>query len=314
MATAGFEEQSFKDLGVNSSAVNEIVVDSSTSTPEPPGSMWVEKESAFNEDSQPKYPHNNATQTKSGHTFELDDTPGRERIRIQHKIESFVEMHPDGSVVHKIVGDGIEVVVKNKNISIKGNYNLTVQGDARIDIQGSATQYVKGDYDLVVDGDYTQTVKGDVRFMSDSNIELAANPALDGSVFINTGGSLTLETDLIVNGELVADKITSTTRVDAGTGISAGPLGFVSVLGGLSIGAPIATPFTIFSSAVITTPGLVAGSLGTFNIMSAHLMTDTVNCNIFNMHRHIVMHRGPRMSKSPIPIMKGGTMFSGGPL
>ena len=45
---------------------------------------WTEPESAANSEYQPVYPYNNVTQTKGGHSFEMDDTPTRERIRVQH--------------------------------------------------------------------------------------------------------------------------------------------------------------------------------------------------------------------------------------
>ena len=64
---------------------------------EPPSTnLWTEPESAANTDYQPVYPYNNITQTEAGHTFELDDTPTRERVRLQHRSGTFIEMHPNG--------------------------------------------------------------------------------------------------------------------------------------------------------------------------------------------------------------------------
>ena len=52
-----------------------------------------------------EYPFNHVWQTESGHTFELDDTPTRERVRIQHgKSKNFIEMHPNGDQVVKVFG------------------------------------------------------------------------------------------------------------------------------------------------------------------------------------------------------------------
>ena len=250
------------------------------------GSLWIQPESAFNEEKQPEYPYNHVTQTRSGHTMEFDDTPGRERIRIAHRMESFIEIQPDGSVVHKIVGDGFEITAKDKNIKVEGQYNLEVLGDAVINIQGNAQQYVKGDYSLYVEGDYTLSVKGDAEIQSDSDLSISANPIFGGSINMNTGGTLILDCDLTVSGQIIAEKISASTRIDAGTGVYAGPLGFVTPLGGVSVGMAFAIPGTIYSSAVITTPGLVSGSLGTFKVMCANLMTDTVNTTLYNTHTH----------------------------
>ena len=81
-------------------------------------SAWTEPESAANTDYQPIYPYNNVTQTKGGHSLEMDDTPTRERIRIQHGKGTFLEMHPNGDEVHKILGDGYEIILKDKNMLV----------------------------------------------------------------------------------------------------------------------------------------------------------------------------------------------------
>jgi hypothetical protein len=47
----------------------------------------------------------------------MDDTPTRERIRLQHgKSLTFIEMHPNGDQVHKVFGDDYEITIKNKDI------------------------------------------------------------------------------------------------------------------------------------------------------------------------------------------------------
>ncbi len=46
-------------------------------------SLWQEPESQSPE-FPALYPYNRVTQTESGHKFEMDDTPSRERIRLQH--------------------------------------------------------------------------------------------------------------------------------------------------------------------------------------------------------------------------------------
>ncbi len=74
---------------------------------------WTEPESAANTDYQPIYSYNNIQQTESGHSFEMDDTPTRERVRIQHRSGSFIEMHPNGDEVHKIVGKGYEIIASS---------------------------------------------------------------------------------------------------------------------------------------------------------------------------------------------------------
>jgi hypothetical protein len=101
-----------------------------------------------------------------------------------------------------------------------------------------------------------------------------------GSLRIVTGDNLSLEGDLTINGAITATNITSDGWVSAAQGVNAGPYGFVSVLGGLSVGVPVAIP------GCVTAAINVAAPLGNFGTMSAVLMTDIMNTSIFDTHIH----------------------------
>jgi hypothetical protein len=58
--------------------------------------------------------------------------------------------------------------------------------------------------------------------------------------------------DLNVAGSAYADIISALTKVQAGTQVTAGPLGFVSELGGLAIGFPVATPLSAMVAVDVT--------------------------------------------------------------
>ena len=96
------------------------------------------------------YPYNHVMESESGHIFEIDDSPGAERLYRQHKTGTFEEIHNDGSVQTKIIGDNYEIVLGSENIVIKGSQNITVEGDVR--------QLIKGDYILEVEGNYYRKV------------------------------------------------------------------------------------------------------------------------------------------------------------
>lgn len=261
---------------------------------------WTEPESQANVDSPPVYPYNNITQTESGHSFEMDDTPGRERIRLQHRSGTFTEIHSDGTEVHKVFGDGYEINIKNKNVLIRGVCNITVEGDAVMHVKGNKYERIDGNYEQEIRGDYTQVVKGEAKILSENDMTIGSNPGFAGSLRISTGDHLYLDSDLTIAGELTADKITSLTRIDAGTGVNAGPLGFVSVLGGLSLGIPVAVPGSIYTLGTINSVVSVNAPTGNFGLMSAILMTDVVNTTLHNFHLHPV----PRgISGPPFPTM-----------
>jgi hypothetical protein len=274
---------------------------------------WNEPESAANTDFQPVYPYNKVTRTDSGHLFELDDTKTRERVRLQHRANTFLEMHPNGDEVHKIWGDGYVITLGDHNISIgveggkpgtDGNIpcklNITVYGDVNMHVTGDKTETIDGNVTQHIKGNYTQTVEGMSTIASQGNMYVEAGSGPLGRLNITTGlRGVAIDGTLRVKGEVAADKIFSFGRIDTGPtgGIGAGAMGFVTALGGLSIGVPLGLPVavpgnilcvgSISAGSFIASASVVTAPLGTFQIMKAGLMTDTINKNNYNLHTHI---------------------------
>ena len=272
---------------------------------------WTEPESEANETTQPVYPFNHATVTDSGHSFELDDTPTRERIRLQHRSGTFIEMHSNGDEVHKVYGDGYEITINNKNVLIKGSCNIEIQGDANINVINDLNLKVGNDFNLEVGGSFYARAHGSkgIEMVSDHDMILHADPITGGSLRLNTGDNLYLSGDLNVAGSISADVITAESRVGTGPlgGITAGAAGFTSGLGGLSLGVPspltpVAVPGSIFTVGPINSLAAVNAPLGNFIIMDAVLMTDVINTRIFDSHVHPVFALGAPTG-TPIPPM-----------
>jgi len=254
---------------------------------------WTEPESAANTNYQPVYPYNNVTQTEGGHSFEMDDTPTRERVRIQHGKGTFLEMHPNGDEVHKIIGDGYTITLGDHNIAIgvddgklAKKLNITVYGDAYFNVKGDKIEEIDGNFEQHVKGNYTQTVNGISTVSSLGDMRIFAGSGIAGKLVINVPDHVRINGDLSVSGEAKADKITSTTRIDAGTGVRAGKLGFVTVTGGLSVGLPIAIPLQINCAGPINSLTSMSAPLGSFGIMGAILAGDIVNETIRAFHNH----------------------------
>lgn len=241
---------------------------SSINTP-PSNNLWTEPESAANVDTPPVYPYNHITQTESGHTFEMDDTPSRERVRLQHRSGSFIEMHPNGDEVHKVYGDGFEITIKNKNVLIKGVCNITIEGDCNMHVGGDFNHRVDGNYNLTVGGEYHARIAGETKIESDDDIGLYAGSDYTGSIRMNAPDDVFINSDLAVAGSINADLITSKTRVDAGTGLGAGELG-------------------VYSTGPITSLVSVQSPLATFGFSKSILATDTINKNIYGFHVHSI--------------------------
>jgi hypothetical protein len=259
-------------------------------------SGWIELEDVFNEDtdSRPDYPFNNVTQTESGHIFELDDTPKRERVKLMHRTGTFIEMFPDGSEVHKVYGDGYEITIKNKNVHIKGRCSITIDGDSITHIKGDKLEKIDGDYEMVIMGNYNTDVKGKIRIISEKQMDLIADPIFGGVLNISVGSTVHINGDVMIEGRLTSDYILSTTRVDAQHGVFAGPAGFVTMLGGVSVGIPIAVPGNITTIGNVNAGISVNSPLAFFGVSTSGLMTDTTNVPIYNIHRHKGAKSGPR--------------------
>lgn len=136
-----------------------------------------------------KYPYNKPKETESGHVFELDDSPGSERVHLFHRSGSFIEIHPDGTVVKKSIskdyqitlGDTIQYTKGNILVSTDGStsnysgssYNLEIaNGDMTIDIKaGNLNLTVNGNVNQNVTGNMTSTVSGEFS-VSASQIKL----------------------------------------------------------------------------------------------------------------------------------------------
>ena len=137
----------------------------------------------------------------------------------------------------------------------------------------------------------TNTSSGLLKVTNTTASSAYNNGALTVAGGVGVGGNL------YVGGEIVAQKIYSKGRVDAGTGVSAGPLGFVTGTGGISVGVPTpATPVAvpgqimcignILSYTSINAMIAMNAPLGNFGTMSAVLMTDLINTGIYDSHIH----------------------------
>ena len=99
-----------------------------------------------------EYPLNQVNATAGGHSIELDDTPGAERVLIRHNSGAGLEVRPDGTIVISSVGDA--------NQRVQGGLNIVVDGPANLVYNNNVTQEVIGDYNLNVRGNYNINVNG----------------------------------------------------------------------------------------------------------------------------------------------------------
>lgn len=264
---------------------------------------WIEPPSPANTSNPPIYPYNNVLiHDEAGNIIETDSTPNRERIRLSHKSGTFIEMHPDGGEVHKVYGNGYSITVNDRNVLIQGKCNITLEGDCNIEIFGDKTEYIHGNCEIHVGGSLTQTIDGYTTMISAQDMKLGSGGSETGALRIATGDHLMLNCDLVINGEITAEKITSQGRIDAFGGISAGEEGFVTELGGIAVGSTLAIPETIMCTGMISSDLMMTSPLGIWEISDSILHFDTVNNTIYDFHIHIAPPFGGPTSP-PIPPM-----------
>tara|TARA_Y100000310_G_C20641240_1_gene794038 strand:- start:748 stop:1692 length:945 start_codon:yes stop_codon:yes gene_type:complete len=136
-----------------------------------------------------QYPFNKVYESESGHIIEVDDTEGSERINIHHKSGTFIEIHPDGSMVRKVVGKNHEVRAGDEGIHVIGTYNITVEGNANIYTLGYSHTKTVGKHSIEVLGDYELNVAGSIKLNAGNG---GSNITMDGSSIRETSGSIHL--------------------------------------------------------------------------------------------------------------------------
>jgi hypothetical protein len=268
----------------------------------PSVNLFTEPPSPADPDHPPLYPHNQIFDSESGHSIQLDDTPGRERVRIQHgKSKNFIEMHPNGDQVVKVFGENFDITIGKKNVYVTGACNIVVNGDCNMQVNGDYNQEVNGDYNLAVKGKMNVRGVKDISISGDSDVSISANEKFGGALRLSAAQSLNLGSDLYINGSITCDTLTAESRVNAGMGVYAGPFGFTSSLGGLSLGiptpaTPVALPGCINIVGSMTALGSVNAPVGNFlklnaglashGISSSILGADLINDIFYNLHIH----------------------------
>lgn len=127
---------------------------------------WEEPETTY----KTQYPFSKVFESESGHSFEVDDTPGGERITLSHRSGSFVEYFPDGVVVSKITKDNYSIILGTDRVVIMGKCQVTVKGDSEVLVEGNA--------DVKVGGNFKMDVGGTCNINSGGNMHLTA-PRID---------------------------------------------------------------------------------------------------------------------------------------
>lgn len=147
-------------------------------TPDDSRIMFTEPESPY----KGEYPYNKVHQTEGGHIFEIDDTPGHERIRNKHTAGTYEEIGPDGTKVTKVVKDNYTLIHGNDSVLVEGDLKLVVSKDSRIYIMGNVTQTIDGNVNQIIRGNNNSIIEGDSTELIKGNLSTQVQGNLTGVV------------------------------------------------------------------------------------------------------------------------------------
>lgn len=132
------------------------------------------------------YPYNQATVSESGHSVEIDDSPGAERVDVRHRTGTGMEFNPGGDMNVKVVNNKNEFITGNLNQSITGGQILSIGQGLNVQTSGGAGVILfvdgGGGIDITVTG-------GDVKINVTGNVDLNAT----GNITQKCDGAMTLE-------------------------------------------------------------------------------------------------------------------------
>lgn len=176
---------------------------------------------AFNEPATPYaavYPYNHVYESESGHTVEIDDTPGAERMHWYHRAGTFKEIHPDGTQVVKVkkksyhfseeeffVGAGKSInITSGEAVRIKSatEMNLNSGGDLNQDVGGKLNVLVGEEANIKIEKNAYIVVK-DVRILAEGNVSLYST----GDIKFKADGDILMDAKNIVTTAVMQNKV-----------------------------------------------------------------------------------------------------------
>lgn len=183
---------------------------------------WEEPPSAYNA----QYPFNRVIETAGGHSIEIDDTPGSERIMINHTSGSYIQIDSRGTTVNKSVSDKYDLSQNNSHIYVGGRSSVTIEGDSHVIVKGNKTEEIIGDLNQIVRGNHILSVGGQMNLNASEEIQQrAAKIRIQANVEglnIKSAKDINIETDQSVHtkaGIAVFTEATNSVNIIAGDNI-----------------------------------------------------------------------------------------------
>lgn len=172
--------QGFNAFGLNTEASIPAIGGGArgTSAVSIPTTTWSEPSTAYNA----QYPYNRVIETAAGHVFELDDSPGAERIMLHHRSGAYIQMAPT-TTTYKSPVDTYEVNDRNLHLYVGGVASITIDGDCHVLVKGNKIEEIMGDHKLIVHGNHETTAAGQLNMNGGDDAQIrAARVSMESNV------------------------------------------------------------------------------------------------------------------------------------
>ena len=200
-----------------------------------------------------QYPFNRVVESPNGIIVEMDDTEGSERIHVYHPSGTFIELHPDGVKVEKVVDKSYSVTMSDHNILVKGVINIIAEDD--INIQTAKT------CNIIAATDVNVEAEGNINTNSgaDTNINVGGNGNIDiaGTGTISTGGNCTVDiggTGNIKSSGTMTVESSGSTNIKAGSSCTVDAT--TATVKGTTVNVTAATRCTVKGSLGLSLKGI----------------------------------------------------------
>jgi len=185
--------------GIHAETITEAHMASVATITSPAGKVVMEPSNPY----AAQYPFNTVEESDSGHYKEIDDTPGAERIKESHRTGTYHEIHPDGTMVTKVIGDDWSVSIRDKNVKIQGVCNVEVDGEAKFYCHGNIAVKSDGSADIQALSSVKMTALGSAEISS------LGSTTVGGKAYTTVGSQGVLELDGGITASLSGGAMTS---------------------------------------------------------------------------------------------------------
>lgn len=187
-----------------------------------------------------KYPANSAYTTHGGHIVEMDNTKGHERIHVQHKAGTSVEMSPEGDMHSKVKKD-FQLMVDG-NIEINSNKKVTITGKDGVKIDYGGTNLEMDKSNMGMGGPNGKMVVDDFVITSQRSRVMSTENLTLGSVLetsVSAVGLLSLSSNVAI--KLQAPTISIIAESPAGIQLLSATGTIIGIGNGVGIASTINT-------------------------------------------------------------------------